>query len=172
MMECICDCGTVKAVHYQPLRNGVTKSCGCIRVDRAIHGMWKSTEYRVWGGMKQRCHNARCVHYSRYGGRGIKVCKRWRDSFQAFLKDVGPRPSMDHSLDRFPDNDGDYKPGNVRWATREEQRANTRAVVWERIVFLLAGSEFSKVSEMVKQGVADSEIAQHIARIFKPKVSN
>lgn len=81
--------------------------------------------YRVWQLMIQRCHNQKNDHYHRYGGRGIKVCARWRESFVEFLKDMGPRP-VDTSLDRFPDNDGDYEPGNARWATSEQQLRNTR----------------------------------------------
>jgi hypothetical protein len=130
--------------------------------------MWKSTEYTIWAKMKQRCHNPDDPNWHNYGARGIKVCQRWRNSFQAFFKDVGFRPSLLHSLDRWPNNDGDYKPTNVRWATREEQRANTRATMWERIVLLLAGDQASEVREMVAKHAPDKKVAQHIARTFKP----
>lgn len=99
------------------------------------HGMFKhghalkhnaSPEYVAWHAMIKRCHNPndRCFH--NYGGRGIKVCERWKASFLDFLADVGPRPSSRHSIDRFPDNDGDYEPGNVRWATGAQQACNKR----------------------------------------------
>ena len=77
-------------------------------------------------GAKDRCHNTQTDRWSDYGGRGIKVCRRWRNSFENFLADMGRRPSPQHSLDRYPDNDGDYKPDNCRWATAKEQRANQR----------------------------------------------
>jgi hypothetical protein len=83
-------------------------------------------EYSAWQMMKRRCLNPRSRGYENYGGRGIAVCARWETSFEAFLADVGRRPSPDHSLDRFPDNDGDYEPGNVRWATSKEQCRNRR----------------------------------------------
>lgn len=73
--------------------------------------------------MRQRCLNPKAIGYKRYGGRGITVCDQWRDSFEAFLADVGPRPSAAHSIDRI-DNDGNYEPGNVRWATTAQQHAN------------------------------------------------
>lgn len=75
--------------------------------------------------MKNRCYNSKYRAYRRYGGRGIAVCDKWRDDFAAFLADVGLRPSPKHSLDRHPNNDGHYEPGNVRWATKKEQSRNT-----------------------------------------------
>ena len=82
-------------------------------------------EYAAWASMKARCHNPRSQGYARYGGRGITVCDRWRESFEAFLSDVGLAPSSKHSIDRI-DNDGNYEPGNVRWATGTVQQFNKR----------------------------------------------
>lgn len=91
------------------------------------HGKSKTPEFAAWMNMIDRCRNPRARAYPSYGGRGIRVCRRWRASFEAFLADVGPRPSEKHSIDRHPDNDGDYEPSNVRWATDVEQSINRRS---------------------------------------------
>jgi hypothetical protein len=83
-----------------------------------------SKERKTWYAIKSRCHNPKVPSFNYYGGRGIKVCKQWRLSFDHFLADVGKAPSLAHSLDRYPNPDGDYKPGNVRWATMQEQGRN------------------------------------------------
>lgn len=88
------------------------------------HGMARTPEYRSWSHMKSRCANPKDPDWKMYGGRGIAVCERWTSSFLAFLEDVGLRPSSEHSLDRFPDRDGNYEPGNVRWANPTEQSRN------------------------------------------------
>lgn len=86
----------------------------------------RSTEYRTWNAMLQRCENGKSPNYSNYGGRGISVCERWH-SFELFLSDVGRKPTPEHSIDRYPNNDGNYEPGNVRWATPKEQSRNQRS---------------------------------------------
>jgi hypothetical protein len=85
----------------------------------------RTREYEIWAGMRKRCYNQRDKLYPYYGGRGIRMCDSWYDSYIAFLSDMGRSPSPKHSLDRI-DNDGNYEPGNVRWATRSEQMLNTR----------------------------------------------
>lgn len=124
---CACLCGKTTVVRTGHLTSGATKSCGCMRTSGS-HGQSRTTLYRLWSSMKQRCLNPNAPEYRSYGGRGIEVCPAWRESFVQFRHDVGPRPSPSHELDRI-ENDGHYVPGNVRWATRAEQCANTRKTI-------------------------------------------
>lgn len=122
---CVCDCGTVTKVGVGHLDKA--KSCGCYRAEvRTKHGMVKRSEYGIWEHIVQRCTNPKDRSYANYGGRGISMHSEWRESFAAFFRDVGPRPSPQHTIDRI-DNDGNYEPGNVRWVPKGAQLANTRA---------------------------------------------
>lgn len=125
--NCQCDCGGFKVVNSQCLAHGLTASCGCLMSNRhASHHMTSTKEYRAWCHMKERCYRPACKEYRNWGARGIKVCDRWLNSFENFFADVGPAPSARHSLDRFPNAEGNYEPGNCRWATQKMQMRNTR----------------------------------------------
>lgn len=134
--KCLCLCGNETEVPSPNLVSGSVKSCGCGEIQnrktiRLTHGHKKerkrSPEYASWQAMKSRCMDKNNQAWKYYGGRGITVCERWINSFENFLADMGKKPSGGGwSIDRFPDNDGNYEPGNCRWATQKEQMSNTR----------------------------------------------
>lgn len=138
-IACVCVCGNKTTASYYELRTGRKKSCGCLK--RSVlgdaarkHGManssvsgYKSRAYGIWQAMRDRCSNPNRSDYKYYGGRGVKVCARWKD-FEAFLADMG-EPPKELTLDRI-NNAGNYEPSNCRWATRAEQTYNSRGVIF------------------------------------------
>ena len=132
-----CDCGGVRVTSMDSVKDGSVKGCSDCFVERcrvvgsmASHPKRggkkaRSAECTAWRGMRHRCHDKGDKEFRNYGARGITVCDRWRYDFKAFLADMGPRPSPNHSLDRINVN-GNYEPSNCRWATRKEQCRNTR----------------------------------------------
>jgi hypothetical protein len=170
---CRCDCGCVTKGREDHLRSGAKRSCGCLQreavsVANKTHGHTsngkRSSEFSTWTGMLTRCYNPNEKRWSRYGGRGIRVCDRWRESFEAFYADMGPKPSPKHSIDRI-DNDGNYEPGNCRWATQREQVRNST-----RCVLVTFGGETMSLTEWAERvGAKPKTLAWRYRAGFTPE---
>ena len=163
-----CDCGVEKDIVLADVRSGRTQSCGCLNRDNVVatftkHGEAatgsKSAEYKVWEGLKNRCRKESGRDWENYGARGITVCERW-GVFENFLADMGRRPSPEHSIDRI-NNDGNYEPGNCRWATDFQQQRNTR-----KNVFVEVGGKRVTLAEACGTG-GSARYFKVYARIYK-----
>lgn len=174
---CQCDCGKTATVRGADLRSGNTKSCGCLFKESArarlmTHGQSKThPAYAAWCQMKRRCSNPVDTKYPLYGGRGISVCKEWQSNFESFARDMGPRP-VGYSLDRI-DNDGNYEPGNCRWAPPGVQSRNRRTNRWvehegQRMVAsdfaALTGISSKRLYRLMSKGMTAHEAHDHIVR--------
>lgn len=165
--EVKCDCGNDKVVWQHCLVKGETKSCGCLRRKLltthghtgSSHKLGKSATYICWQNMIQRCEYKKAVNYSRYGGAGVKVCRRWRIAFDNFLKDMGEKPEG-MTIDRKNGKLG-YFPSNCRWATRREQQNNMRTNVLISIDGVSSTiSKWAELFGVVSRGLAGSRISR------------
>ena len=159
-LKCQCQCGTIRDVRLKNLKSGISKNCGCVRNKKTrdrnlIHNKRGDKVWSVWQDMKSRCYNSNNKGYKNYGGRGITVCDEWIDNFINFYKVVGDVP-MGKTLDRI-DNNGNYTPKNVHWATKQEQNSNKRSnrkingICITYIDKILGGSP-SLISKRLKRG--------------------
>lgn len=156
--KCTCECGGTTIVMAVNLKTGGTRSCGCVKTGRKpVHGMHGTPVYKAWRAMFDRCDNPNTANYARYGGRGIKVCDRWR-KFEPFFADMGQRPSLEHSIDRI-DNDGPYTAKNCRWATRIEQARNRSS----NVTFTSDGETLTSTEWGERLGLDRHLIARRIA---------
>ena len=165
--KCLCDCGNYKTILGNDLHRGSTKSCGCFSsellssgANHRKHGLSGTSEHNTWLNIKSRCYKENNPAYHNYGGRGIKVCDRWLESFENFYADMGKKPSKNHSIDRS-DNDKGYSPDNCVWATRKEQMNNVR---YNRLITLNGVTK--TVSEMaeyfnIKLSIVQTRLARN-----------
>lgn len=161
---CECECGTRKSVWMGSLTTGLSKSCGCFKIDNPgarTHGLSKTREYRIWAGMWQRCTNPKEINYERYGARGITVCERWR-LFPNFLEDMGKAPFKNAQLDRI-DNSLGYFKENCRWVTSQANNRNTRRTV--RVTF---NGETLSVPEWAERVGLTPELIHNRLRLHWP----
>jgi hypothetical protein len=131
-----------------------SKSCGAHVSKNRRHGLSDNPEHRTWTRIRERCNNPSHGDYPKYGGRGIKVCERW-DSFENFLADMGPRNGL--TIDRYPDSNGNYEPGNCRWATRTEQSRN-------RGSYTYSAEQDQKIREAIALGYNFPKMAKYVGR--------
>ena len=160
LWNCECDCGKFITATTNQLKTGNTTSCGCYKKEiLSKHKMSKTSEYIILSLIKQRCLNKKSKDYKHYGSRGITICDRWLESFENFYKDMGPRPSLNHSIDRI-DNNGNYEPSNCRWATKKEQANNTTRNVY----FIYNGTKLSIENISIITGLKSRTIRSSISR--------
>lgn len=173
---CRCDCSREKIFRDCHLAAGRAASCGCLRRDKCAdlkrsHNKADTPEYTAWLNMKERCSNTERPEWKNYGGRGITVCDRWlngqdgKSGFECFYEDMGPRPSSEHSLDRWPDNDAGYGPGNCRWATKKQQLANQRKTIKVNV----NGEEVSLLEACRRAGMAYAMVRGRALRGWPPE---
>lgn len=168
--ECRCDCGNMTTAKTRYLRYGRKRSCGCLHIDTASgvnrrHGMHGTPTYKSWSSMIQRCTNSNHDDFHNYGGRGITVLDRWL-SFDAFHKDMGTRPPVGYSIDRI-DVNGNYGPGNCRWATTKEQQSNKRnSLIVEAHGMAMGVAEWSALT-----GVSEAAMRARLDRGTPPERS-
>ena len=164
---CACDCGNTSIAEGVSIRKGVTRSCGCLAKP---HGEYLSSEYRTWADMKNRCLNTSIKHYKDYGGRGITVCDRWKNSFKNFIDDMGHKPKEGrYSIERI-DNSGNYEPSNCKWADDLEQKQNTRKNKWFYAISPIGRRYKARGQRLFSR--AHGLDCSAVCRVLKNKISN
>lgn len=176
--RCHCDCGQEKTIASSSLRYGLTRSCGCLWKEWSsgphTHGLNKTPISRAYYGMRSRCLNPKNKEYTNYGGRGIKICRRWivgngvKSGIECFASDMGPKPSPSHTLERINVN-GNYQPSNCCWATRIEQAANRRLTARDgkqRIVEIASstGIKYRTLMDRFRRGDRGERLTRPIQR--------